>query len=90
MRTKELPRRFEGRPVVKAVFLGHAPGREFPYEAFIVTLDEAVSTESAPVYYGHRLKAKATDGRWQAEQTWPAMPRGSADSLFRQFEQGGY
>lgn len=87
MRVKELPRRVQGQPVVKALFLGwnDAEGGR-GYEAFVVTVNEA-SPEDAPVFRAHLLNAAGMDKSWGSRQMWPDLRKGNADSLFQEFAQ---
>jgi hypothetical protein len=85
MHVKEMPRRIEGDPVVKGVFLGWL--RDLPqgagYACFVITHNHVVGDLT---FCAHLMLAAGLDKPWRAIEAWENLTRGETSELFDRHE----
>lgn len=88
MIVKELPRRVQKLPVVKAVFLGwlshYTPGMP-GYFCAVITHDKGAPNPAG--FHVHVLWASGLDKSWTEHQTWNDLSNGQAGAQFASTEK---
>lgn len=88
MRVRELPRRIESLPVVKAVFLGWLPDfRQAPgYFAYALTYG-VTDVDQGHQYQAHVMWSGALDQPWRRLESSLELTRDEARALFDEHEK---
>jgi hypothetical protein len=90
MAIKDMPRRVERSPVIKALWLGDYSGgskQHYPgYFAFVLTYEEGPMGTGGQLK-AHLMYASGLDTAWRPSLTWSDLTQGEADKLFADHEK---
>lgn len=88
MRVKDLPRRIEGLPVVKGIFLGWLSNfrQQGGYFAYVLTYG-VTDVDKGEQYQGHVMWSDGLDKSWRRLESSLELTLGEARALFDKHEK---